>query len=68
MFSILDLKSGYHQIPVAEFDIQKTAFICHKGLFEFTRMPFGLCNAPAIFHRTMERVLHGFVWFRCVFS
>ena len=30
-----------------------------KGLFQYTRLPFGISSAPAIFQRTMERVLHG---------
>lgn len=56
VFSTLDLKSGYWQIPVAERDIEKTAFRCHRGLFEFVRMPFGLANAPGHFQRTMDYV------------
>lgn len=62
LFSTLDLLSGYHQFEVNEKDRPRTAFITKYGLFEYTRMPFGLCNAPSTFQRGMELVLRRLQW------
>ena len=58
-FSSLDLQHGYWQIPMRKEDWQKTAFSTHIGLYEFTRTPMGVSNAPATFQRLMETVLNG---------
>ncbi|KAK9401817.1 hypothetical protein NXF25_010173 [Crotalus adamanteus] len=56
-FSVLALRSGYHQIPMHPEDREKTMFICTLGFYEFNRLPQGLSGAPVTFQRLMERTV-----------
>ncbi|KAE8239416.1 hypothetical protein A4X06_0g8272, partial [Tilletia controversa] len=66
VFSALDAIRGYHQLPVKSSDRWKTAFVCHRGLFQYKTVPFGLKGAPAAFQRLMDRILGALRWDQAV--
>jgi hypothetical protein len=55
VYSTIDLKSAYHQVPIREEDMPYTAFQADGGLYEFKRLPFGVTNGVALFQREMDR-------------
>ena len=63
---ILDLQSGYWQLTNTEQAKERSAFCYRRGLFEFTRMPFGLCGAPGTFGHCMQKILHNELWKICL--
>ncbi|CEM38270.1 unnamed protein product [Vitrella brassicaformis CCMP3155] len=66
-FCCLDLAKGFHQIPMAEKDIPKTAFaVAGMGQFEYLYLPMGLKNSVATCQRFMEVCLAGLQWQTCL--
>ena len=57
-FTVLDMKSGYHQVEIFEEHKCRTAFtVSPLGFWEFNRLPFGLNNSPATYQRLVEQCL-----------
>ena len=59
--SAIDLTGGYHQINLANDACGKTAFVTRCGLFEYTVLPLGLCNAPSMFRYFIDVVMSGYI-------
>jgi hypothetical protein len=57
VFSMIDLRSGYHQLKIRGCDIPNTAFILRYGLYEYTVMSFGLTISPTYFMYLMNKVI-----------
>ena len=66
-FTALDLMKGFHQIPLDEDSIPKTAFVTPIGQFEYLTIPMGLHSAPAAFQAAMQEVLTGCESFALVY-
>ena len=65
-FSIMDLQSGFWQVPIKEEHKEITAFTTGRKLYEFQVLPFGMTNSPATFARLMEKVLENLQWEICL--
>ncbi|KAJ1116407.1 hypothetical protein NDU88_004619 [Pleurodeles waltl] len=61
IYTKIDLRGAYHLVRMREGDEWKTAFKSRYGLFEYTVMPFGLCNAPAAFQFFLNDVLREYL-------
>ena len=58
--STMDLRVGYHHIPLDEEPIPKTTFTSPFGKYEYVKVPFGLAQAPAYFHERITGILKDF--------
>lgn len=58
-FTELDLRDAYQQVPLVEECRKFVTINTHMGLFQYTRLPFGVSSAPEIFQREMENLFHG---------
>ncbi|XP_059802631.1 proline-serine-threonine phosphatase-interacting protein 1a isoform X1 [Hypanus sabinus] len=57
VYSTIDLKSAYHQLPICPEDRPYTAFEAGGRLYHFLRVPFGVTNGVSIFQREMDRMV-----------
>ena len=56
VFTTLDLRNGFFHVDMSEESIKYTSFIVPDGQYEFRKVPFGLCNAPSVFQRYVNKL------------
>ena len=61
-FSVLDLRTSFHQVNLGEEARHKSAFICHHGLFQFKRMPMGLKSSSFVQQFLVNELFKGLSW------
>ena len=61
IFTKFDIIAAFNEIRIKEGEEEKTAFLTRYGLFEYTVMPFGLCNAPSTFQAFINDVLREYL-------
>jgi len=59
VFSKLDLRHAYQQLEVEKSCQELLTINTHKGLYQYTRLPFGISSAPLIFQAVMDQILKG---------
>ena len=67
-FTKLDLSSAYQQMLLEEKSCPFVTINTHRGLYQFTRLPFGIASAPAIFQKAMDAILQGLPQVICYFN
>lgn len=58
IFTLLDLRNGFHHVRMCEKSIPYTSFVTPLGQYEYVKMPFGLTNSPRVFGRFIQFVFH----------
>ena len=58
VFSQLDLRSSFHQIPLEKDSLYLTTFACHNGLYRYKRLFFGINSAPETHQRIIQHIIH----------
>ena len=64
--STMDLASGFWCLPIREQDKALTAFVTHRGKYEFNYLPFGIQSGPSYMCRLMDAALQGLAWDVCM--
>lgn len=58
-FTKLDLSSAFLQVPLEEASRKYTTVNTHRGLYQYTRLPFGISSSPSIFQRIVDNLIQG---------